>query len=99
LRQFTTSTQNLEKELSRFPRSCLVLEPHDEPGSEENGSCINGEVGTEKEQYPSIAKELQPENVKRPINMQGDGNNILCLVVLLVGKGVRVSMPFMNAFP
>jgi hypothetical protein len=52
---------------SRFPRSCLVFEPHDELGSEENGSCINGEVGTEKEEYLSTAKELQPENVERHI--------------------------------
>jgi hypothetical protein len=28
---FTESTQNLEKEFSGFPRSCLVLETHDEP--------------------------------------------------------------------
>jgi hypothetical protein len=27
----TESTQNLKKEFSRFPRSCLVLETHDEP--------------------------------------------------------------------
>ncbi len=47
----TESTQNLEKEFFGFPRSCLVLETHDEPGLEENGSCINGEVGTEKSQH------------------------------------------------
>jgi hypothetical protein len=76
----TESTQNLEKEFSGFPRSRLVLETHDEPGSEENSSCINDEVGTEKEEYPSTAEELQPENVERPIKRQGDGNNILCLV-------------------
>ncbi len=44
----TELTYNLEKEFSRFPRSCLVLEPYDELGSEENGICINGEVGTGK---------------------------------------------------
>ncbi|CAM6032422.1 unnamed protein product [Sphagnum compactum] len=76
----TESTQNLEKEFSGFPRSRLVLETHDEPGSEENSSCINDEVGTEKEEYPSTAEELQPENVERPIKRRGDGNNILCLV-------------------
>jgi hypothetical protein len=42
----TESTQILEKEFSGFPRSCLVLQTHDEPRSEENGSCINGEVST-----------------------------------------------------
>ncbi len=96
---FIASTQNLEFFFSRFPRSCLVFEPHDELGLEENGSCINGEVGTEKEEYLNTAKELQPENVERHIKRQGDGNNILCLVILLAGKGVRVSMPFLNAFP
>jgi hypothetical protein len=95
----TKSTQNLEKEFSEFPRSCLVLETHDELGSEENGSCINGEVDTKKEEYPSTVEELQLENVERPIKRQEDGNNILCLVVLLGGKGVKVSMPFINAFP
>ncbi len=95
----TKSTQNLEKEFFGFPRSCLILETHDELGSEENGSCSNGEVDTKKDEYPSTTKELQPENVKRPIKRQGDGNNILCLVVLLGGKGVKVSTPFINAFP
>jgi hypothetical protein len=90
----TKSTQNLEKEFFGFPRSCLVLETHDEPRSKENGSCINGEIGKEKEEYPNIAEELQHENVERPIKRRGDGNNILCLVVLLGGKGVRVSTPF-----
>jgi hypothetical protein len=95
----TKSTQNLEKEFSRFPRSCLVPETHDESGSEENGSCINGEVGTEKEEYPSTTEELQPKNVERPIKKHGDQFNILSLVVLLGGKGVRVSTPFINVFP
>jgi hypothetical protein len=54
----TKSTWNLEKEVSGFPRSCLVLETHDEPGSKENSSCINGEVGTEKEEYLSTIEEL-----------------------------------------
>jgi hypothetical protein len=42
---------------------------------------------------------LQLENVERPIKRWGDGNNILCLVVFLGGKGVKVSTPFINAFP
>jgi len=42
---------------------------------------------------------LQLENVERPIKRRGDGNNILCLVVLLGSKRVRVSTPFINAFP
>jgi hypothetical protein len=92
----TELTQNLKKEFSRFPRSCLVLEIHDEPGSEKNSSCINGEIGTKKEESPSIAKELQPKNVERPIKRRGDQNNILCMVILL---GVRVSTPFINTFP
>jgi hypothetical protein len=95
----TESSQILEKEFFGFPRSCLVLETHDEPISEHNGSCINGEVSTEKEEYLSIVEELQPKDVKRPIKRWGDGNNILCLVVLLGGKGVKVITPFINAFP
>jgi hypothetical protein len=74
---FIESTQNLEKEFFRFPRSCLVLETHDELGSEENGSYINGEIGTKKEEYPSTAKKLQPENVERLIKRRGDGNKII----------------------
>jgi hypothetical protein len=95
----TESTQNLEKEFYGFPISCLVLETHDELGSEENGSCIIGEIGPKKEEYPSIAEELEPKNVERPIKRWEDGNNLLCLVILLGGKGVRVSTPFINAFP
>jgi hypothetical protein len=93
------STQNLEKEFFGFPRSCLVLETHDELGLEENGSCINGEVGIEKKECLSTTKKLQLENVERPIKRWGDGNNILCLVILLGGKGVKVRTPFINTFP
>jgi hypothetical protein len=46
----------------------------------------------------NTAEKLQPKNVEKPIKRWGDGNNILCLVVLLGGKGVRVSKPFINAF-